>query len=100
MVVVSVSMSPNVTLQYSYLGDTLLVLSTEKDSPCNATWVLALEEEGFGLSVLESENLAVSTDVELSLLNNFCQHPIPIFHIFPRVSSSFNLSRSRRWRSV
>lgn len=51
----------------SYLRDTLLVLSSEKNCPCNATWVLALEEEGLGLSILEAEDLAVATDVELSL---------------------------------
>jgi hypothetical protein len=50
-----------------YLRDTLLVLSAEKDGPGNATGVLALKEEGLSLSVLESENLAVTTDVELSL---------------------------------
>jgi hypothetical protein len=50
-----------------YLRDTLLVLSSEKDGPCNATRVLALEEEGFGLSILESEDLAITTDIELAL---------------------------------
>jgi hypothetical protein len=50
-----------------YLGNTLLVLSSEKDSPCNATGVLALQEEGFGLAILESEDLAITTDVELAL---------------------------------
>jgi hypothetical protein len=50
-----------------YLRDTLLVLSSEKDGPCNATGVLALEEEGLGLAILESEDLAVATDVELAL---------------------------------
>ena len=51
----------------SYLGDTLLVLASEENGPCNATGVLALEEEGLGLSILESEDLAVATDVQLSL---------------------------------
>lgn len=46
-----------------YLGDTLLVLSAEENGPCNATRVLALKEEGFGLSILESEDLAITTDV-------------------------------------
>lgn len=50
-----------------YLRDTLLVLSSEKNSPGNATGVLALEEEGFGLSILEAEDLGVTTDVELAL---------------------------------
>lgn len=43
------------------------MLSSEKDGPCNATGVLALEEEGFGLAILESEDLAVTADVELAL---------------------------------
>lgn len=43
------------------------MLSSEKNSPGNATGVLALEEEGFGLAILESEDLAVTTDVELAL---------------------------------
>ncbi len=50
-----------------YLRDTLLVLSSEKDCPCNATGVLALEEERFGLAVLKSEDLAITTNVELAL---------------------------------
>jgi hypothetical protein len=50
-----------------YLRDTLLVLSTEENGPGDATGVLALKEERFGLSVLESENLAVTTDVDLAL---------------------------------
>jgi hypothetical protein len=43
------------------------VLSSEKDGPSNATGVLALKEEGFSLAVLESEDLAITTDVELAL---------------------------------
>ena len=35
--------------------------------PCDPTWVLALEEEGFGLAVLETEDLAVTADVEFAL---------------------------------
>jgi hypothetical protein len=67
-----------------YLGNTLLVLSSEKDSPCNATGVLALQEEGFGLAILESEDLAITTDVELALhtiLSATCllSNPIPKF---------------------
>jgi hypothetical protein len=54
----------------TYLRDTLLVLSSEKDGPCNATRVLALEEERFGLAILESEDLAVTTDVEFALQSN------------------------------
>jgi len=57
----------NCSMGVSYLGDTLLVLASEENGPCNATGVLALEEEGLGLSILESEDLAVATDVQLSL---------------------------------
>lgn len=53
--------------EYSYLRDTLLVLSSEQNSPCDATGVLALKEKGLGFAVLETEDLAVTTDVELSL---------------------------------
>lgn len=58
---------PGTSSEESYLSDTLAVLSSEKDSPCNATGVLALEEQRLGLAVLESEDLAVATDVELTL---------------------------------
>lgn len=43
------------------------MLATVQDSPGDAAGVLALEEEGFGLSVLEAEDLAVATDVQLAL---------------------------------
>lgn len=48
--------------------DTLLVLATVEDSPGDTARVLALEEEGLGLSILEAEDLAVATDVQLTLL--------------------------------
>ncbi len=51
----------------SYLSDTLAVLSAVEDSPGDAARVLALEEEGFALAVLESEGLAVATDIDLTL---------------------------------
>lgn len=51
----------------TYLRDTLSPLSPAKDGPRNAARVLALEEEGLGLSVLETEDLAVRTDEELAL---------------------------------
>lgn len=35
--------------------------------PRDAARVLALEEEGLGLAVLEAEDLAVAADVELAL---------------------------------
>ena len=68
-----------------YLRDTLLVLSSEKDGPCNATGVLALKKEGFGLAVLESEDLAITADVELAL--EIKQSAIPsVFNPIPSFS--------------
>lgn len=49
------------------LRDTLLVHSSVKHGPGYSSRVLALEEQGFGLAILESENLAVTADVELAL---------------------------------
>ncbi len=43
------------------------MLSSVERSPGYSARVLALEEEGFGLAILESEDLAVTTDVELAL---------------------------------
>jgi len=43
------------------------MLPSVQCSPRNASGVLALEEEGFGLAVLEAEYFAVATDVELAL---------------------------------
>jgi len=42
-------------------------MSSEKNGPRDAARVLALKEEGLGLSVLETEDLGVTTDVELAL---------------------------------
>ena len=43
------------------------MLPSVQRGPGDPTGVLALKEERLGLSILESEDLAVSTDVELSL---------------------------------
>lgn len=43
------------------------MLSAEEDGPGDAAGVLALEEEGLGLSILETEDLAVTADEELAL---------------------------------
>jgi hypothetical protein len=51
----------------SYLRDTLAVLATVQDSPGDATGVLSLQEQRLGLAVLESEDLAVATDIDLTL---------------------------------
>ena len=50
-----------------YLRDTLAVLPAVEDGPGNAAGVLALEEQRLGLAVLEPEDLAVATDVQLTL---------------------------------
>ena len=52
---------------YTDFRDTLLVLATEEDSPSDAARVLALQEKRLGLSILEAEDLAVATDVQLTL---------------------------------
>ena len=44
------------------------MLAAEEDGPCDAAGVLALQEERLGLALLEAEDLAVATDVELTLL--------------------------------
>lgn len=49
------------------LRDTLLVLPPVENGPSDSARVLALEEKRLGLAILESENLAVATDVELAL---------------------------------
>ena len=51
----------------SYLRDTLAVLATVEDGPCDAAGVLSLQEERLRLAVLEAEDLAVATDVDLTL---------------------------------
>jgi hypothetical protein len=43
------------------------VLSSEEHGPCNAARVLALEEQRLGFAILEPEDLAIATDVELAL---------------------------------
>ena len=50
-----------------YLRYALLVLSSKKDSPGNAARILALQKQRFGFAILESEDLAIATDVKLSL---------------------------------
>jgi hypothetical protein len=53
--------------QETNLGDTFLVLSSVENCPCYSARILPLEEERFGLSILEAENLAISPDIELTL---------------------------------
>lgn len=40
----------------------------EKNGPSNAAGVLSLEEQGLRLSVYETEDLGVTTDVEFTLM--------------------------------
>ena len=56
------------------LRDTLLVHPSEEDRPGDLARVLALEEKGLGLAILEAEDLAVTTDIELAL-----QIPLAMF---------------------
>jgi hypothetical protein len=51
----------------SYLRDTLSTLSAAENGPRDATWVLALQEQGLALAVLETEDLAVRAHEELAL---------------------------------
>lgn len=51
----------------SYLRDTLAVLAAVQDSPGNATGVLSLQEQRLRLAILETEDLAVATDVDFTL---------------------------------
>lgn len=64
------------------LRDALLVLPAEENGPCDPAGVLALEEEGLGLSVLETEDLGVTADVELALYHASAK--LPISRLLPR----------------
>jgi len=80
------------SLLRNFLRDTLLVLSSEKDGPGNATGVLALEKERLGFAVLESEDLAITTNVKLALiiLSAFLLKHKP-YAQFPLRPAKFNL---------
>lgn len=43
------------------------MLASVQRGPGDSSGVLALEEEGFGFAVLETEDLAVAADVEFAL---------------------------------
>jgi hypothetical protein len=45
----------------------LLVLAPEQHRPRDPAWVLSLKKEGLGFAILETEDLAITTDVELAL---------------------------------
>jgi hypothetical protein len=50
------------------LRDTLLVHSSVEHRPCYSAGILALEEKRFGFAILETEDLAVASNVELALI--------------------------------
>jgi hypothetical protein len=49
------------------LRDTLLVHPSVEHCPCYSARVLALEEKGFSFAILETEDFAVASNVELAL---------------------------------
>ena len=57
----------SVDIHSTYLRDTLLVLPSEKSRPCDSAGVFSLKEERFGFTVLESEDLAIAANIELTL---------------------------------
>ncbi len=71
------------------------MLPSEQCSPRNTSGVFALEEEGFGLAVLESEYLAVPPDVELTLPLSGLVSRLPIqslsLHPPPLVQRAFGV---------
>lgn len=46
------------------------MLATEQNSPGNAAGVLSLQEKRLALALLEAEDLAVTADKDLTLLDN------------------------------
>jgi hypothetical protein len=64
------------------LRDTLLVLPPIKRCPGDPARVLALQEKTLGLAILESEDLAVTTDIELALFTSIsiCPSNFPIVY--------------------
>jgi hypothetical protein len=54
-------------LHLSYLRDTFLVHAAVEHGPGYSSRVLALQEKGLGLAILEAEDLAVAADVEFAL---------------------------------
>lgn len=72
------------------------MLSAVKDGPSYPARVLALEEERFAFAILESEDLAVASDVQLTLLNQERASLVSAHHIWTSKGSS---SVSVRWCS-
>lgn len=67
------------------------MLSPVEDGPRNAAGVLALKEQTLRLAVLEAEDLAVTTDVELAL-----QLPKNVSHGLRRASQAPSSAWARR----
>lgn len=51
----------------AHFADPLLMLSSIESGPGDSPRVLALQEEGFGFPVLETEDFAVAADVDFPL---------------------------------
>lgn len=62
------------------------MLAAVKGRPGDETGVFSLQEERLGLAVLEPEDLAVATDVDLTLQIKTHQHPDPMSNC-PRPSA-------------
>ena len=68
------------------------MLAAVEGRPGDAAGVLSLEEERLGFAILESEDLAVATDVELTLSTRSgqyihrCQYKVP-FHLQNDIST-------------
>ena len=73
------------------------MLPSVQCSPRNTSRVLALEEERFGFAVLEAEDLAIATDVELALQLSNLISTIPVT---PRVHARVHakVPNHRCWR--
>lgn len=54
-------------IRWTHFRDTLFVLSAIESCPCDPARIFTLQKERFGLAALETEDLAVTTDVKFSL---------------------------------
>jgi hypothetical protein len=70
----------------SYLGNTLAVLAAVENGPGDAAGVLALEEQRLRLAILEAEDLAITTDVDFTLITNTPSASSPQESIVPLLS--------------
>jgi hypothetical protein len=72
-------------------------LPSEEDSPSNSAGVLALEEQALGLAILETEDLAVTTDVQLAL--NMASAHVPINRLTTAAPLAFQTFGAPLWNS-